>query len=289
MNNLLLRSMLYIPGYKERYLTNVDSLNADAIIFDLEDSVPVIYKEKARENLRYFFNNHQNHRSRFFVRLNSIESKMLLEDLKYVMLDSVDGFMLTKIYTENDMVYYDKLFSQLENDNGFYNGKFKFVPLIETASAVLDSYKIARSTKRNVALAFGGEDFLTDIVGFHGNPPKGLDYARSHIALAARSAGIIPIDTPYLKVKDIDGFNEEERLSFEIGFGGCQCLHPMQVKYANICFWPTEDELREAKLIVDAIDESSSKGSGVAMFEGRMIGPPMEKRARNIINLVIKG
>lgn len=286
MSNYLLRSMLYVPGYKKKYIEAVHAMNADAIIFDLEDAVPNIYKADARKNLYTFFKENPRHEKNFYVRLNSIESQMLLEDLKYVLMDAVDGFMLTKVYNVNDMIYYDKFFLQMETENGFSPGKFKFIPMIENASAVLDAYRIAHSTKRNVALALGGEDFLTDMGGLHGDPPKGLDYARSQIALAARSANIMPIDTPYLKVKDLEGFASEERVSYEIGFAGCQCLHPIQVDVANICFMPTDEELVEAREIVDAIEKSSVLGSGVAMYRGKMIGPPMEKRARKILDLV---
>lgn len=283
---MLLRSMMYMPGYKEKYFDKLDESGADAVILDLEDSVPARFKPQARENVKNFLKAYQKKKTRIFVRLNSIESRLLFEDLQYVLHPSVDGYLLTKIYTSDDMVYYDKLFTQLENEHDFPEGSFDFVPLIETPSAVLDIYHIAVSTKRIVALAFGGEDFLNDMGGYHGAPPKGLDYPRSVISLAARAADVLPIDTPYLKVKDEEGFRQEERTSFEIGFAGIQCLHPFQVSLANEVFMPTEEEIQEAKRIIAVIDESSRRGTGVAMLGGNMIGPPMEKRVRKVLDLV---
>lgn len=287
--NFLLRSMLYVPTYKKKFFEKISNFNADAIILDLEDSVPAQFKEESRKNIAEFLNDYEvNHGKKLFVRLNSIESKLLLKDLEYVLSDKVDGFLLTKIYSADDMVYYDKLISQYENDNGLEVGHFMFAPLIETASAVINAYPIAKSTERVVALVFGGEDFLNDIGGFHGIPPKGLDFPRAQIVLAARSVrrGVLPIDTPYLKIHDDIGFQNEERLSFEMGFAGVQCIHPSQIELAHTCFMPTYREIEESKKIVEAIDETSRNGSGVAIFQGNLIGPPMEKRARKVLELL---
>lgn len=287
--SLLLRSMMYVPAYKKNYFGNIDSSGADAVILDLEDSVPNAFKARARENIQSFLDTYEKKNIRIYVRINSIASKMLLEDLRYAMHSSVDGFILTKIYTAKDMAYYDRLFSQLENDYGFADRTFSFLPLIETPSAVLDIYQIATSTPRVVGLAFGGEDYLNDMGGYHGTPPKGLDFPRAMIAMAARAANILPIDTPYLKVKDADGFRKEERVSFEMGYAGVQCLHPCQVSLANTIFMPSEQEIREAKEIIAAIEAKTKDGVGVAMLRGNMIGPPMEKRVRRVLDLARQG
>ncbi len=290
--DFLLRSMLYIPAYNKKFFNKIGEIKADAVILDLEDSVPLQFKDEARNNIREFLNCYAPYFSgegggkKLFVRLNSIESKMLLQDLAYVLSEKIDGFLLTKIYSQDDMGYYDKLISQYENDNGLKPRHFMFAPLIETASAVMDAYRIAKSTDRVVALVFGGEDFLNDIGGFHGLPPKGLDFPRAQIVLAARSVGILPIDTPYLRIYDDVGFQSEERLSFELGFAGVQCLHPRQVELANGCFLPNTQEIEDSRNIVNAVESALAKGSGIAMYHNNMIGPPMEKRARQMLELL---
>lgn len=287
---ILLRSMLYIPGYMDKYFDNVEKIHADAIVLDIEDSVPDHYKQEARIKIKNFLDSHQKSDCRVYVRLNSIESRLLFNDLEYVLHKSVNGFLLTKIRSADDIIYYDKLFSQMENDNGYLMGggidyKFSFLPMIETPEAVVNCHSIAAATKRIEGLVFGGEDFLLDMGGYHGIPPKGLDYARSLIALAARAANVLPIDTPYLNIRDKEGFIKEERISFEIGFAGIQCLHPFQVPLANTVFMPTEKEIQEAKEIISAIEESSKSGIGVAMLHGNMIGPPMMKRVKRVLEL----
>tara|TARA_B100000965_G_C19446616_1_gene693323 strand:- start:363 stop:986 length:624 start_codon:yes stop_codon:yes gene_type:complete len=194
--------------------------------------------------------------------------------------------MLTKIYTADDMIFFDNLITQLEAENGLDDQHFAFAPLIETTSAVMDIYNIAKSTPRNIAITFGGEDYLNDLEGLHGEPPISFDYPRAVIALASRAAGISPIDTPYLALNDFEGFEKEESRSFEMGFAGCLLIHPKQISLANKCFTPSEEEVKRSIDIVNAVEKSKSEGSGVAMLGKKMIGPPMEKRAKKVLKLM---
>ena len=204
--------------------------------------------------------------------------------MKYILHEDIDGLMLTKIYTADDMIFYDNLITQLENENGLPDHHFAFAPLIETTSAVMDVYNIAKSTTRNVAITFGGEDFLNDLEGLHGEPPISFNYPRAAISLASRAAGILPIDTPYLAINDYEGFEKEELISFEMGFAGCLLIHPKQI--SNKCFTPNENEALRSIEIVSAVEKSKAEGSGVAVLGKKMIGPPMEKRARKVLELI---
>lgn len=280
---MILRSLLYTPAYKKKLMSSALNSGADGIIIDLEDSVPDIFKEEARNNIRDFLEEGLFSGHTIFIRLNPIESKLLFQDLESVFHPDVTGFMLTKIYSADDMIYYDKLVSQLEIENEIKSDHFSFIPLIETTAAVMDVYKIAKASARTVAIAFGGEDFLDNLTGIHGTPPRAFDYPRAAIALAARSARVFPIDTPYLALDDEDGFIKEESISFEMGFAGCQLIHPKQIKLANKCFTPSEEEVSRSYSIVEAIKLSEQKGSGVAMLDGMMIGPPMRKRAEKVL------
>lgn len=286
MKEVLLRSMLYVPAYNKRFIDNALKCNADALIIDLEDSVPELYKPEARKITKEYLENSTFTGKNIFIRLNPLESKMVFEDLKFVLHSDVVGYQLTKIKTADDISYYDKLFSQYESELGFEDGYFKFAPLIETTSAVMDVYNIAKATTRNVAICFGGEDFLNDLAGLHGEPPRAFDYPRAAIALAARAAGILPIDTPYLSLDDHEGFIAEETISFEMGFAGTLIIHPKQISLAHKCFTPVETEIIRSRQIVDAISEAQKKGTGVAILDGKMIGPPMKKRAENVLKIM---
>lgn len=284
--SLVLRSMLFVPTYKESFIVHGLESDADAIIFDLEDSVPDQFKQQARENIKNFIEMGAFKNKLVFVRINPLESHLVFKDLEYILHPDIDGLMLTKIYTADDMIYYDNLFTQLENENNIEHGHFCFIPLIETTSAVMNAYNIAKASRRTIALAFGGEDYLNDLMGLHGEPPITFNYPRAAIALAARAAGMLPIDTPYLILKDAEGFIKEEMISFEMGFAGCLLIHPLQVKLANKCFTPSEEEVERSRQIIEAVKTAKEKGSGVAMLVDKMIGPPMAKRAENVIRLI---
>lgn len=286
MERILLRNMMYVPAYREKFIEKSLTAPADAIIYDLEDSVPAPFKADARKILREYIDKGVFKNKTVFVRLNPLESNMLSEDLKYVLHEDITGFMPSKIYTAADMDYYDKLITQLEAENNIPIGHFKLTPLIETTSAVMDIYNIAKQTKRTVAVCFGGEDFLNDLEGLHKEPPRSLDYPRAAIAIAARAAGVQPIDTPYLGIHDEDGFIHEEDISFEMGFAGVQILSPRQIPLANKCFTPDEEEVKRSEEIVAACKQSAAEGSGVAMYNGKMIGPPMRKRAEKVLEIM---
>ena len=283
MKKMLLRNMMYVPAYREKFIEKSLTAPADAIIYDLEDSVPDVFKPEAREILRSYIEKGVFKNRTVFVRLNPLESNMLSEDLKYVLHEDITGFMPSKIYTAADMDYYDKLITQLEAENDIPIGHFKLTPLIETTSAVMDIYNIAKQTKRTVAVCFGGEDFLNDLEGLHKEPPRSLDYPRAAIAIAARAAGVQPIDTPYLAIHNEEGFIKEENISFEMGFAGIQILSPRQIPLANQCFTPDAEEVERSKAIVEACRQSAQAGSGVAMYKDKMIGPPMRKRAEKVL------
>ena len=282
----LLRSMLYVPAYKENLIEKSLTASADAIIYDLEDSVPQVCKEKARMILEKHILSGIFQKKLTFVRINCLESDWLLEDLKHVFYKDIDGFVLPKINTAEELKVFDEMLSKMELDYGIENGHFKLIPLIETAEAVLDALAIARVTKRTIALGFGGEDYLNDIQGTHGNPPCAFDYPRATIVMAARATGILPIDTPYVGIRDEEGFLVEKRQSYEMGFAGVQILSPRQIEWAHQCFTPNEEEVKRAEAIVEAWNHAMEDGTAIAMYQDRMIGPPMKKRAENILALM---
>ena len=286
MEEYLFRSLLFVPAYRKKFIDSALKTDADALIIDLEDAVPLEYKADARVILKEYILGGCFSARQVFVRLNSIESRMLFEDIETILHPDIAGVMLTKVYSADDMIYYDKLFTQYEQEKGLEEGHFKFLPLIETTAAVLNVYEIAAATTRTIAICFGGEDFLNDLEGLHKVPPRTFDYPRAQIAIAARAAGILPIDTPFLDLHNEEGFINEENISFEMGYAGALLIHPKQIPLAHSCFVPKEDEVQRSEAIVAAIKEAEKTGSGVAMLNGKMIGPPMRKRAEKVLRIM---
>jgi citrate lyase subunit beta/citryl-CoA lyase len=287
MTKKSLRTMIFVPGYRRKFLDNAINFDADALILDLEDSVPETFKSEARRNIREYLDAGV-FRQQVFIRVNSADSGGLLEDLNWTLHSNTTGFMFTKAVDERDVVYFDKLLTQLELDRGMAAGTFAMCPLIETGSAVLRAYEIASASPRTVALAFGGEDYLTDLDGLHKEHGASLLVPRSLIVIAARAAKIDVIDTPYLNIRDLQGMRVELELARELGFSGSLILHPTQIAVGNEVFTPSAEEIAEARRIVAAISDSNLHGSGVTMLDGGLIGPPMMKRALSVLEKVRK-
>lgn len=277
-----LRSMTFVPAYNTRFLDKAITFTSDALILDLEDAVPWDYKQQARDNLRSYLDAGSFSQA-VYVRVNAIDTGLLLKDLEAALHPRTSGIMFTKIRDERDIVYLDKLLSQLESDLGFEEGTFTMCPLIETASAVMRAYEIATASPRMIALTFGAEDYLRELDGLHLEHGASLLVPRSMIVMAARAAGIEPIDTPYLDIRNLAGLERELLLARELGFSGSLLLHPSHIQAANAVFAPSEAEIAEARSIIDAIEASAATGSGVALIDGKLVGPPMEKRARAVL------
>ena len=277
-----IRSAIFVPGYMKKFLEKATGFDADALILDLEDSVPDPYKEDARRFIAEYLESDRFHQE-IYVRINDLESGMLAKDLEAVLHRNTTGIMFTKVHDERDIIYFDKLLRQMEMNCGFEIGKFSMFPLIETGSAVLRAYDIATASQRVVGLAFGGEDYLTDLDGLHKEHGTSLIVPRSLIVMAARSAHVDAVDTPYLDIRNMEGFRKEVEQARELGFSGQLVLHPDQIAIANEIFSPSDEEKEEAQRIMAAIEESSAKGLGVTLLDGKLVGPPMRKRAMSVL------
>jgi citrate lyase subunit beta/citryl-CoA lyase len=279
--------MLFVPGHMPRFLEKAAESEADALILDVEDSVPLPNKPEARQNVRKYLESGI-YRQQVFIRVNAVDTGLLPEDLRWTAHASTDGFMFSKVNDEQDIQHLDRLLTQVEREQDFEPGKFKMCPLIETARAGLHTFRIAMASSRMVALAFGGEDYLTDLDGLHRKHGLGFLVPRALVVMAARAARLEAVDTPYLEIGDDEGFTREVTLARELGFSGQLVIHPSQVTIANRVFSPSEDEIREARRIVEAIEEGRQKGLGVGLLDGSLIGPPMEKRARAVLQKVMR-
>lgn len=282
---MLLRSVMFVPAHNKKIIEKGINSNADAIIIDLEDSVSESDKVIARKTAAEYIAKGIK-RKMVFIRTNSLESPMLLEDINACANKYITGFMPPKISSEDDMLYLDKLLNQKEKELNLKKGYFKLVPLVETAAAVLNLASIVRHSDRTIAICFGGEDYLNDICGTHGHPPKAFVTPKALIAMAARSVGIIPIDTPFLDLHDREGFIKEKQEAFEMGFGGSLLINPRQIEDANRCFTPSQKEVERSKEIIQAIKKSNEEGIGCVMLGDVMIGPPMQRRAERIVRFM---
>jgi citrate lyase subunit beta/citryl-CoA lyase len=162
------------------------------------------------------------------------------------------------------------------------------MPIIESAAGVMQAFEIACSSKQVVALAIGLEDYTADIGAQRTTEGNESFFARSMIMNAARAAGIQPIDSVFSDVDDLESLAANVKKSKALGFGGMGCIHPRQVQVIRDNFMPDPGECDKARKIVLAFDDAEKAGSGVVSLNGKMIDPPVVKRALKTIERAVK-
>ena len=287
----LMRSLMFVPAHNQKLLDSSLRRDADVLLLDIEDSVPVCDKQKARDNIKEFVTRTEAKGKLVFPRVNDRESGELLQDLYQLTIEGVAGFMYPKSTNAEDVYFVGKLLETIEYEKRIPVGTFKLIPLIETAGAIVNIKEICVACTRVVAVAFGCEDYVTDLRGKHDPEGQSIFYARNAIVNAARAASILPIDTVHIKVHDLEDLEKNLILSKELGFEGMLVLNPKELPLVNRYFAPSEEEICWAEEMVQLSEEAMREGRGVAVKDNKFIGPPMLKMAQDILkkSALIKG
>ena len=282
---MIARSLLFVPGHNSKFMESAAMSNADILLPDVEDSVqPILNKQLSRDMILSFINNKKFDGKLVFPRVNCPDSGELINDITQLSVNGIDGFMYPKAQTGNDIYFFDKLLESIESQKGFPIGTFKIIPLIETSSAVLNAQDICRASDRVVAIAYGCEDFITDLRGIHDSSDTSLFVPRALIAMAARANNVIPIDTVHVNINDLEDLEKNLKVAKNLGFEGMLSLHPKELPLIHQYFSPSPKEIDNAKRIIELYNESEKNGKGVALFGNELIGPPMVKDAKNLLN-----
>jgi citrate lyase subunit beta / citryl-CoA lyase len=275
---------MFVPGHNDRLLSSASRSNADVLLLDLEDSVqPDSNKQIARRKIIEKVKEGAFKKHFVFPRVNDRESGFLLKDVTELTIDGIDGFMYPKSQTGQDVYFFDKLLETIEAEKGIPKGTFKIIPLIETTSAILYLKEICSTSNRVVAIAFGCEDYITDLEGIHDKEGHSIFTARSMISIAAKANNIVPIDTVHINVHDLEDLESNLILTKKLGFEGMLVLHPKEIKLAHKYFSPDKEEIKNAHEMVRLYEESVNENKGVAVKDGKFIGPPMFSTAKKII------
>ncbi len=276
------RSWLFIPGNQERHLSKAVDLEADVMIYDLEDAVPDTDKQEARIKVKKTMTkaSHQVN----IVRVNALDTSYLIDDLNGIITSELTGIMLPKVNNRDDVLIVDYLLGQMEVMYGLENGMLALIPLIETAKGIENVSEIAKFSERILCLCFGAEDYMLELNLKPDSAETALNYARSKLVLASAAAKkAAPIDAVYPDIHDVVGLEEAANVSKQAGFQGKLLIHPKQVDTVNSIFMPTQEEIDEARQIVEKYSASIAKGEGVTQLDGKMIDVPIVERARKII------
>jgi citrate lyase subunit beta/citryl-CoA lyase len=219
------------------------------------------------------------------VRINQGERG--LTDLEYVIPHNVHLVLVPKCENAETLRTIDEKIKEIKKREGQTETVF-LMPIIESAGGVERAYEIATATKSVVALAIGLEDYTADLGVQRTKEGKESLYARNRIVVAAKAAGIQPIDSVFSDVGDMDGLLDNVLSSKAMGFEGMGCIHPRQIAVIREGFSPAADEIEKAKKIVLAYREALGKGLGVVALGSKMIDPPVVARAEKTINLAVR-
>ncbi len=282
-DTLLMRSLMFVPAHNPKLMDSAAKRNADVLLLDVEDSVPPPLKQSARDGIIQFAGRADRGRKMLFPRINDRESGELLKDVTQLTIPGIDGFMYPKATCGGDIYFIDKLLETVEYEKGIPTGTFKLIPLIETAGAVLNIKDICQASPRVVAVAFGCEDYVTNMRGKHDHEGVSIMTARNLICIGARSCGVLPIDTVHIRVHDLEDLEKNLILGKNLGFEGMLVLSPKELPLVHQYYSPSEEEIAWAKEMVGLYDEAQRAGAGVAVKDGKFIGPPMLKMAHTIL------
>ena len=281
-NQLVWRSMLYVPANNSSFVNKAHTRGADAIILDLEDSVPASERISARAGLAECVNIAGQSGTNVLVRINR-PLEEAVSDIEAAIMPGVCGLFLPKVESAEHLCLLEELILSREMILGMELGCTLLVPMIETAGAYFRVDEIAKASRRNAGITLGGEDFALA----NGMVPdeETLSLGSQKVVYAARAAGIIPLGTigTVADFKDLDAYRLSAVKSQKFGFEGASCIHPSVVSLLNEEFSPSENEVRNAKRIIVAYEEAQANGTGAITLDGKMVDVPIALRAQALL------
>lgn len=270
-----LRSLLFVPCHVEKFFHSALRTNADCLVLDLEDSVPINKKNFAQDTIKDKLSKVNNRYT--LVRINQLSSKTKNE-LKKCNFRNLNGFVLSKIESQKDIKKFLTILKSVFKEKA---KKIDLYPLIENTKSLINIESILKSSKLIKGCIFGHEDYLLSLQGDDVINNNSLLYARSKIVNFCRSYNVIPIDMAYLNIKNIAGCKNFCLESKALGFSGMINVYPLQVDIANEMYSPSEKEFDNAKKIISL---SKIKKDNIFIDDaGKYVGPPHLKKALRVI------
>ncbi len=281
----LMRSLMFVPAHNEKLLESALHRDADILLLDIEDAVPLENKELARDNIKRYVTEGKFKNKIVFPRVNDRESGQLLQDVYQLAIEGIEGFMYPKSQKGDDIYFFGKLLETIEYEKKIPRHTFKIIALIETPGAVMNIQDICTACpERLVAVAFGCEDFMTELGGQHDEQSQSIFTARALIAMGAKAHDVIPIDTVHIQVHDLEDLERNLKIGRKLGFEGMLILNPKELPLVHKYYSPSEEEVSWAKEMLNLSEEAVASGKGVAVKDNKFIGPPMVKMAKKILH-----
>ncbi|WP_423364541.1 HpcH/HpaI aldolase/citrate lyase family protein [Mycoplasma sp. P36-A1] len=265
-----IRSALFIPANNPGMVQSADLLQADAIIFDLEDAVSINQKDAARILLEEGFKFFPKNEVTRVVRINPMDSPYFYDDIDMVIKYDVDFILLAKA----DVASVVELAKKIKDT------KIKIITLIESAHSMYDLSNILTASDLVEGMLFGAEDYSLDMQIERTKQSDEIFVARQQIAITCHALNKFSLDTPFTDVEDFDMLITDTKKAKNFGFSGKACINPRQVTYVNDVFSPTIEDIVNAQEVIEAAKEAEKEGLGVFSLNGKMVDAPIINRAK---------
>jgi len=297
------RCQLFGPGSRPAIFEKMATSAADVINLDLEDSVAPDDKPEARKNIIQAINDIDWGNKYLSVRINGLDTPYWYRDVVELLEEAgprIDQIMIPKVGNAADVYAVDALVTAIEVAKS--RGKpISFEVIIESAAGVAHVEEIAASSLRLQAMSLGAADFAasmgmqtTGIGGtqenyymMHEGQKHWSDpwhWAQTAIVAACRTHGVLPVDGPFGDFSDDEGFIAQSRRSATLGMVGKWAIHPKQIALANEVFTPSEEQVKEAREILAAMEQAKKDGAGATVYKGRLVDIASIKQAEVIVN-----
>lgn len=285
----LIRSFLFVPGHKEKWIEKIPSFGADAVILDLEDSVPVDQKDAARAIAAAAIPRLAAAGVRLWVRVNPTPYIYDLDDLHAVIQPGLEGLLLSKPNGPEGIETLAAIVADIEYRKGMQVGHTEFIPTLETARSIQLAYEIAchpRIATLCAPSARNGD--VARAIGFQWTK-EGQEslYLKSRAILATRAADKrYPLGGLWQDVHDLDGLRRYCEFHRQLGFTGEIILHPANVAVVNEVYTPSAEEIAYYRGMVEAFEQGEREGRAAIIYDGEHIDYAHVKTAREVLELV---
>ena len=205
-------------------------------------------------------------------------------DLKEIVQKGIDGIVIPKVNNTKELKKIEKTLAGLEKTRKLK--PTQFIPSIESAEGVVNTYNISSFGKRVSAVVFGVFDLLNDLGIEYTKNPEGAKYSRAKIPVDARAAGVAAIDAIWQDLKDPKGLEKDCKIGKSLGYSGKSIIHPDHISVVHKLFHPNKTEIIWAEKVCKVYLESSKKGKGATTVDGKMIDEVHYKQAKALLELV---
>ena len=290
----LIKTALFAPGVNAKVMSKALASKVDAVILDLEDSVPLASKAQAREMVSGVISasaisTEDADRPCIMVRTNAMDTGLLEDDIRGVAVPGIDMLLIAKAENVTDIEAISKQLDALEKERGIKEGSIEIGLQIETALGVYNCFNLIKASSRVSLTCIGTAqdgDLQNDLGCSWSIEGIELLYARSKVLLDSRAAGkVIPIDGVFANLNDDDALFKDSSLSARLGYVGRTIIHPKQIEAVERAYGPTAAELVYYRTVIEAFEEAEKNGIAAIQMGDKLIDYAMYRQAKRIVSL----